>query len=279
MDDAILNDWARMEGASTAVINGVEIFYVDRGTGVPLVLLHGWSMSGRFFARQLKPLAARHRIIIPDLRGHGRSGKSFDGHTVDQYADDVTVLLQHLEVDRPVLVGWSMGVMVAYGVLQRQGMGAARGLVVAEQVPTDYRWPDYDFGVFDAETMYGMNKQLVHDQKGLATHFADAMVHAPNDESRAFMSSEMLLVPPAIASAILLDQTLRDDRGFIPTITVPTLVVFGADASLTDPEAGRWISSQIPGSRFVAIDEASHCPFYEQPERFNQLVSEFASSL
>jgi pimeloyl-ACP methyl ester carboxylesterase len=279
MQDRTPDDWAGMAGASTADINGVELFYVDRGAGVPLVLLHGWSMSGRFFARQLVALEERYRVIIPDLRGHGRSAKSYEGHTVDQYADDISALLERLGVDRPVLVGWSMGVMVAYALLERKGMAAARGLVITEQVPSDYQWPDYDFGVFDAESMYGINKQLVHDQKGLASHFADAMVHAPNAESRAFMSAEMLLVPPAIASAILLDQTLRDDRQFVPTITIPTLVVFGADASLTNPDAGRWISRQIPGSTFVAIDDAGHCPFYEQPDRFNQLVSEFASSL
>ena len=70
-------------------------------------------MSGRFFQRQLHGLSASHRVIVPDLRGHGRSEKALHGHTVPGCAMDLQALLIQLGVQRPVLVGWSMGAMVA----------------------------------------------------------------------------------------------------------------------------------------------------------------------
>jgi non-heme chloroperoxidase len=259
--------------------NGAKLFFRDRGEGTPLVLLHGWSMSGRFFDRQLAPLSERFRVLVPDFRGHGESEKPLSGHTVDQYARDIAELLDELDIERPVLLGWSMGVMVAYAYLQQRGQEQVRGLIVVEQVPSDFAYPDNPYSVFDLAAVQHINQQLQSDQVALAGSFAESMVHAPAGDSCQWMAQEMMKVPPAIASAILVDQTLRDDRLFIPKISIPTLVIFGADPSLTNPDAGRWISEQIKGSQLLTIEEASHCPFYEQADQFNEAVAEFAAPL
>ena len=94
-------------------VGDVSFWVEDAGAGPPVVFVHGWSMSGRFFQRQLHGLSAGHRVVVPDLRGHGRSEKALHGHTVPGYARDLQALLVQLGVHRPVLVGWSMGAMVA----------------------------------------------------------------------------------------------------------------------------------------------------------------------
>lgn len=259
--------------------NGAKLFYRDQGEGTPLVLLHGWSMSGRFFDRQLDPLSERFRVVVPDFRGHGESEKALSGHTVDQYARDIADLMDELDIEQPVLLGWSMGVMVAYAYLEQRGQDNVRGLIVCEQVPSDFAYPDNPYSVFDLAAMQHINQQLQGDHVALAKSFGKLMVHAPTEESCQWMAREIMKTPPAIAAAILLDQTLRDDRPFIPTVSVPTLVIFGADPSLTNPDAGRWISEQISSSRFVEVEGASHCPFYEQADQFNEAVADFAASL
>ena len=94
-------------------VNGAELSYTDQGAGRPILLLHGWSMSGRFFRSQIEPLASEFRVVVPDYRGHGESAKVLSGHTVEQYAADVLELAGALGLERPVLVGWSMGAMIA----------------------------------------------------------------------------------------------------------------------------------------------------------------------
>jgi non-heme chloroperoxidase len=106
-------------------VNGVQLV-VDRGEAAAVVFVHGMMCSGRFFARQIDRFAAGKRVIVPDLRGHGESEKPSGGHTVAGYAEDLRVLLECLEVSRPVMVGWLMGAMVAYEYLRASGSRSLR---------------------------------------------------------------------------------------------------------------------------------------------------------
>ena len=125
----------------------------DAGTGAPVVFIHGWSMSGRFFQRQLAYFAGTHRVIIPDLRGHGRSEKTTRGHTVPNYAADLHAILAGLSVERPVLVGWSMGAMVGYEYLRAFGPDSVAGLVIVDQPPSDFAWDGYESGVIPRDAL------------------------------------------------------------------------------------------------------------------------------
>jgi pimeloyl-ACP methyl ester carboxylesterase len=103
------------------------------------------------------------------------------------------------------------------------------------------------------------------------------MLHKPDEETLQWMAAEILLVPPAIASTILLDQTLRDYRSFLPQIDVPALVLFGEDDKLTSPLAGAYIADRIAGSRLQTFAESSHCPFWEESDAFNDAIATFAA--
>jgi non-heme chloroperoxidase len=259
---------------------GDVTFWVETaGDGPPVVFIHGWSMSGRFFRRQLTGLSDRLGVIVPDLRGHGASEKVLNGHTVPQYAADLHAILEQLSVRRPVLAGWSMGAMVGYEYLRAYGSGGVAGLVVVDQPPSDFAWEGYEFGVFTMEALREMNEQLQLDQAAVVDEFTGLMLHKPDAETREWMAAEILRVPPVIASTILLDQTLRDYRDFLPQIDVPALVLFGEDDKLTSPRAGEYIAAQIPGSRLQTFASSSHCPFWEESEAFNDAIAGFAAQL
>ena len=112
--------------ATLELPDGASLAYDDAGSGRPLVLIHGVSMSRRFFERNVPALAEHHRVINVDLRGHGESPASEGGHTVAQYARDIHHMLGALGLDGAVLVGWSMGTMVAWDppdIISRRGIG------------------------------------------------------------------------------------------------------------------------------------------------------------
>ena len=164
--------------------------------GPPVVLIHGWSMSGQFFRRQLPDLNARRKVIVPDLRGHGRSEKVLHGHTVPTYANDLAAILAGLGVERPVLVGWSMGAMIAYEFLRQSGPRSLSGIVIVDQPPSDFAWPGYEFGGFTADGLLEMNEQIQTNHAGLVSEFAQLMVHEPDPDTVAWMTTEILQVPP-----------------------------------------------------------------------------------
>jgi non-heme chloroperoxidase len=259
--------------------NDVTFWVETAGTGPPVVFIHGWSMSGQFFRRQLAGLSDRFSVIVPDLRGHGASAKVLNGHTVPQYSADLHAILAALSVEQPVLVGWSMGAMVGYEYLRAYGPGSVAGLVIVDQPPSDFAWEGYEFGVFTMEALREMNEQLQLDQAAVVNDFAQLMLHKPDPQAQEWMAAEILRVPPVIASTILLDQTLRDYRDFLPQIEVPALVLFGEDDKLTSPRAGEYIAKRIPGARLQTFGSSSHCPFWEESQAFNDAVASFVAEV
>jgi pimeloyl-ACP methyl ester carboxylesterase len=96
-----------------AQVNGLRLYYETHGTGRPLILLHGGLMSGEMFGPVLPLLAERHQVIVPDLQGHGRTADIERPIDVRLMADDIAALIDHLNLDKPDVVGYSMGGGVA----------------------------------------------------------------------------------------------------------------------------------------------------------------------
>jgi len=262
------------------LVNDAALHIEEAGDGPAIVLLHGWSMSGRFFEAQMGGALPGHRVVVPDFRGHGRSEKVLSGHTVDNYAADIHLLLEELAIKRPLLVGWSMGAMVALEYVKAFGDGSVAGIGIVDQAPSDLTLEGLPYT--SGTTVEGLAKAvaaLQTDQAAVAVTVANLMLHEPTEAVTSWIVSEMLLVPPAIASTILVDQTLKDYREVVSGLRCPTLVAFGRDPKVMPPEAGTWISEQIPGSRLEIFEHSSHCPFLEEPDRFNQVLGEWAASL
>ncbi|HEX2152919.1 MAG TPA: alpha/beta hydrolase [Acidimicrobiia bacterium] len=97
-----------------ADINGLHLYYETHGTGRPMILLHGGLGSGEMFGPTLATLAERHQVIVPDLQGHGRTADIDRPIDVRLLADDIAALIDHLELDRPDVVGYSLGGGVAF---------------------------------------------------------------------------------------------------------------------------------------------------------------------
>jgi pimeloyl-ACP methyl ester carboxylesterase len=256
---------------------GISMYVEDVGSGPPVVLVHGWSASGRFFAQQLPALSRTCRVIVPDLRGHGQSEKVLHGHTIASYARDLSALLVARQVERPVLVGWSMGAMVLYEYLKQVGQEAVAGLVIVDQPPSDFAWEGYAYGGLTVQGLAAMLSGLQEDQRAAVQGLVDVMLHDPSPSAREWMVAEMLQVPAAIATTMLAADVLRDDRDFLPTLRIPTLLLFGGKSKLSSPVVATFMARQIPDARLHMFEQSGHSPFYEEPDLFNEIVGQFVA--
>src|SRR5208337_1031980 len=112
--------------------DGARIYYEDRGQGQPILLVHGWTCSSRFWQKNVAELAKEFRVITLDLRGHGNSSKILSGHTIAQYARDVREIIELLQLEDLTLAGWSLGgpVVLSYYDQYRDDSGLkALGLI------------------------------------------------------------------------------------------------------------------------------------------------------
>jgi non-heme chloroperoxidase len=259
--------------------DGARLAYDDTGTGRPVVLIHGVCMSRRFFDRNTAALAERFRVVNLDLRGHGESPASEGGHTVAQYAQDVKHLLDTLELEDATLVGWSMGTFVIWDLVRQFGSAGIAGHVNVSQGPTDLNRDGWELGIFPLEEMFGSLVAAQDDFLGLMDHFVPAMLmHEPSAADHAALLAETQRIGANAGTCILLDQCLQDYREFVAGYPLPTLLVWGADEKLIAAANGPWLASEQPAAELVVFEQSGHCPMWEEPERFNQVVGDWIAA-
>lgn len=125
-----------------AEINGINLYYETHGSGRPLILLHGGLGSGEMFAPILATFAEHHQVILPDLQGHGRTADIDRPLDVRLMADDVAALIAHLGLDRPDVVGYSLGGGVAFQVAVRHPERVGRLVAASAQFRRDAIYPE-----------------------------------------------------------------------------------------------------------------------------------------
>ncbi len=257
---------------------GVRLACDDRGSGRPVLLVHGVSMSRRFFERNLDPLARRFRVVSVDLRGHGESPASEGGHTVAQYARDVHELIDRLGLQGAVAVGWSMGTMVVWDMIRQFGPGDLAGHVNVSQGPSDLKREGWDLGAFSTEELFGLLEAAQDDFAGVMAEFVPSMFAAerPAGELELLVGETQKLGANA-ATCILLDQSLRDFREVVGSYELPTLCAWGRDEKLVPVAAGEWLAAHAPADLHI-FEDSGHCPMWEEPDRFNQVVGDWIAA-
>jgi pimeloyl-ACP methyl ester carboxylesterase len=256
--------------------SGLEVAYDETGSGVPLLFIHGWPHNRTLWAGQLSGLPTQARCIAPDLRGFGAT-TVLGPYSIEQYADDLVALLDALGIDRAVVCGLSMGGYAALAMLRRHRT-RLRGLILVSTRAT-------------ADTPEGREKRerLVefveaHGVDALAGRQLEAMVGATTFESRPEVREslrQMMSAAPkeGVIGALRAMAERPDASALLPTIDFPTLVVGGAEDTLTPPDELRAMAAQIPRSRIELLAGGGHVCAYERPGAFNHVVGEYLSGL
>jgi 3-oxoadipate enol-lactonase len=257
--------------------NGINLAYSDAGQGIPLVFLHAFPFNRTMWEPQLKGLSDRFRVIAIDLRGHGESDAPLWRYSMDQFADDVKGLLDHLAIRQAVLVGLSMGGYIIFSFWRRYPE-RVKALVLADTRAT----PDNDEG---RAKRVAMAQALYKDGPGAVADLMMPMLLSPASQTGRpdLVQRVRSIITNTQFSGIIGDLMALYDRPdsvpLLKAITCPTLVIVGEQDTGTPPSDARLIAEGIKGTRLEIIPGAGHISNLEQPEAFNRAIASFLKGL
>lgn len=265
--------------------DGAKIYYEDHGKGQPIVLVHGWLCSSKFWQKNVPELAKEFRVVTLDLRGHGNSSKTLSGHTIEQYGRDVRSVIELLDLRNFTLVGWSLGgpvVLSYYEQFGKDGRVKALGLVDSDPFPfSPADWNSHALQNYNYNAMNATFLALASDPKKFTTAFTGRMFkQKPSDADVDWVVAELIKTPPWIAIAIYSDFVMSDYAKTLPIVKIP-LLVFAADSGVFPKgiAMGKALAGMAPRGTFVPIEDGGHVLFYEQAQKFNSTLAGFVKGL
>jgi non-heme chloroperoxidase len=261
----------------------IDLHYEDHGSGAPVVLIHGYPLSGRAWDRQVPVLLeAGHRVITYDRRGFGTSSQPAVGYDYDTFAADLAALMERLDLRDATLVGHSMGTGEVTRYLGAYGSArVARGVLVSPIPPfllqTDDNAEGLPAGVFD-----GFMTEAAGDtpawMKGFLESFFNIDEFGGNRVSeQAFQANWDIAIAASATAAVACVPTWETDfRADLPKIDVPMLVVQGdADRILPFEKTGKRLPGLIKDMELVVIKGGPHAIAWTHAEELNRALLQF----
>lgn len=265
--------------------DGAKIYYEDHGDGRPILLVHGWLCSSRFWRRNVPELAKEFRVVTVDLRGHGNSSKTLTGHTISQYARDVRLLIEHLGLQDAVLLGWSLAgpvVLSYYEQYESDSRLMALGLIDSSPFPfSPAGWNKHVLRNYSYDGMNATFARYTADPQKFAADFTARMFQQkPSDADADWVIAEMLKTPTWIAEAAYSDFLMSDFARVLPSVRIP-VIVFAANSGVfrNGIAMGCALAGLAPRATFIPFEDAGHMLFYERPEKFNASLASFIKAV
>jgi non-heme chloroperoxidase len=262
----------------------IELYYEDHGSGSPIVLIHGWPLSGRSWEDQVPALVeAGYRVVTYDRRGFGKSSQPFGGYDYDTFAADLGALVTHLDLRDATLVGFSMGGGEVARYIGRYGSDRVAKTVLAAAVPPYlYQSDDNPEGGLDDATIQQFKEGVRGDRiaflDGFTTDFFTAGDRSDliSEPSRLYHREIAAFASPK-GTLDCIDAFGRTDfREDLAKIDVPTLVVHGdSDGIVPFEVSGKRSHEAIANSSLVLIEGAPHGFNATHAEQFNRALLEF----
>ena len=268
----------------------VELHYTDQGTGSPVVLVHGWPLSGRSWEKQVPALVeSGHRVITYDRRGFGESSQPWEGYDYDTFAGDLHALLVHLDLHDTTLVGFSMGGGEVVRYIARHGTDRiARAVLAAAVPPYLYRSDDNPDGGLDDATIEQFRSGVTGDRIAFLDDFTTQFFAA--GDRTDLISEPNRLYHRSIAAFASPKGTLdcitafgrtdfRDDVAKVSDAGVPTLVIHGdADGIVPFEISGKRTHETVKGAQLSLIEGGPHGLNATHPDEFNRALLDFLAS-
>ena len=255
--------------------DGTRLYYKDWGKGRPVVLMHGWPLSGDTFDEAALALAENDfRAIIPDRRGFGRSDQPWDGYDYDTFADDLAAVLEDAGVGGPIaLAGFSMGGgEVARLLSRRRGTTGSHAILIGSVVPFLLKTEDHPDGA-PGDVFDGMIEAIRADKadffRGFLKDFFGVGWAAKVSEAaidNAWRQAMTAGLRPTLACVRAFSET--DFRPDLPSFSMPTLVIHGVeDRTVPIDLTARAAAKAIPGARLVEYEDGAHVLFASHTQR------------
>jgi non-heme chloroperoxidase len=264
----------------------IEIYYEDHGAGQPVVLIHGYPLSGRAWDKQVPVLLeAGYRVITYDRRGFGKSGQPAAGYDYDTFAADLNALLEYLDLRDAVLAGHSMGTGEVTRYLGRYGSArVARGVLVSPIPPYLLQTADNPEGVpyslFDGFAQAARADTPAWMKGFLDTFYNMDALRGTLVSDQAWQASWNLAVTASATAAVACIGTWTTDfRDDLPKIDVPVLVLHGdADQVLPLDKTARRLPGLIKDMQLVVVEGGPHAIPWTHAGQVNTALLDFIRS-
>jgi pimeloyl-ACP methyl ester carboxylesterase len=263
----------------------IELYYEDHGSGRPVVLIHGYPLSGRAWDRQIPALLQDgRRVITYDRRGSGKSSQPTTGYDYDTFADDLNVLMETLDLRDATLVGHSMGTGEVTRYLGRFGSArVSKGVLVSPIPPFLLQTSDnpdgLPGGMFDG-FMHDARQDTPAWMKGFLDNFYNIDKFGGTLVSdEAYHSSLNVALDVSATAAVACIPTWETDfRADIPKMDVPILVIQGDDDRILPfPNTGQRLPDMIKDMQLVVIDGGPHAIAWTHSDQVNAALLKFMS--
>ena len=261
----------------------VELYYEDHGSGKPVVLIHGYPLSGASWEKQVPVLLdAGYRVITYDRRGFGKSSQPTTGYNYDTFAEDLHKLIARLKLSDFTLVGFSMGGGEVARYLGKYGSkGVSKAVIISGVPPYLLKTADNPEGVDDS-VFAGIEKAVAADRYAFFTEFfknfynTDLLLGKRVSEQAVQASWNIACSASATASLACVPTWHEDFREDIASVDVPTLVMQGdADRILPITATGLRTAKLIKGVRQLVMKDGPHCITWTHAEEVNAELLSF----
>jgi len=262
---------------------GIEIYYEDHGAGQPVVLIHGYPLSGRAWDKQVPVLLdAGHRVITYDRRGFGQSSRPASGYDYDTFAADLHTLAEHLDLRDAVLAGHSMGTGEVTRYLGRYGPArVAKGVLISPIPPYLLQAGDNPDGVpqslFDGFAQAARADTPAWMKGFLDNFYNSGTLRGTLVSDQAWQASWNLAVTASATAAVACIGTWTTDfRDDLPKIDVPVLVIHGdADQVLPLDKTASRLPDLIKDMSLVVIEGGPHAITWTHADQVNTALLDF----
>jgi non-heme chloroperoxidase len=261
----------------------IDLYYEDHGAGQPVVLIHGYPLSGASWEKQVPMLLeAGYRVITYDRRGFGKSSQPTEGYNYDRFAEDLHHLIQQLKLKDFTLVGFSMGGGEVARYFGKYGAkGASKAVIIGGVPPFLLKTDDNPEGV-DGNVFQAIQKAVAADRYAFFTEFfksfynTDVFLGKRVSEQAVQASWNLAAGASAIASVACVPTWHEDFRKDVARIDVPTLVIHGeADRIVPIQAAGQRTAELVKGAKLAAITDGPHAVNWTHADEVNAELANF----
>ena len=258
---------------------GIRLHLVEAGNprGPAVLFIHGLSQSWYVWERQLSSdLARTHRLVAMDLRGHGSSDTPRDGYDDSRlWADDVDSAIRELDLDRPILCGWSYGPIVMLDYIRHHGEDAIGGIHIVDGVTK--LGSEAAASVLTPEFL-AVLPGLFSSDVGESVRGLDSLLHLCFTREPALSDLYTMLgfsvsVPPFVRQALLTRVVDNDD--LLPAIAKPVLITHGALDAIVRQEVVAQHRARLPHAQIHIMPDAGHAAFWDDAAAFNRRLGAF----
>jgi non-heme chloroperoxidase len=258
----------------------LKLHVVEHGNpnGRPLLFIHGWSASYLAWVNQFDSnLTGNFRVVTMDNRGHGLSDKPRDVYSESKlWADDIDSVITELNLDRPIVSGWSYGGMVICDYLRVYGesnLGGVHFVGAISKLGTEAA-NEVIGEEFSANAIRSTSENTEECIAGIQAYLHQMRFIEPGLNEFLFILGYNVIVPPFVREQLAARTVENDD--VLQNITVPALITHGNKDEIVLPLAGEQHAALIPGAKHSVYENVGHSPFAENAKRFNQELRQFA---